>query len=89
MDEPSPETDAAPEAPTHPAVSAMRAALDRGDHHEARRLAQKLAGDEDPALRAAGAEMLSRFAFDPRVAAVFAVTTLLVLFLAVHWMGHR
>lgn len=81
--------DAAPETPTHPEVAAMHAALARGDHREARRLAAALSGRDDPALRAAGDAMQARFAFDPRVAAVFAVTTALMVSLAVHWLGHR
>jgi len=72
-----------------PEVRAMRDALDRGDHREARALAARLLVSDDPALKAAGEEMAARFRRDPWVDAVFVGTAALMLFLAVHYLGHR
>ncbi len=72
-----------------PDVQAMRDALDRGDHREARALGEKLRASDDPALKAAGEEMAARFRRDPWVDAVFVGTAALMLFLAVHYLGHR
>jgi len=70
-------------------VQAMRAALDRGDHRQARSLAATLSTSGDPELKGAGEEMAARFRRDPWVDAVFVVTGLLMVFLAVHYLGHR
>ena len=77
------------EEPLAPEVRAMRGALDRGDHREARALAARLLMSDDPALKAAGEEMAARFRRDPWVDAVFVGTAALMLFLAVHYLGHR
>lgn len=79
----------AAEEPVDPQVKAMRDALDRGDHREARALAAKLLASDDGALKAAGQEMAARFRRDPWVDAVFVGTAALMIFLAVHYLGHR
>ncbi len=72
-----------------PQVKAMREALDRGDHREARAIAATLVASDDPALKVAGEDMAARFRRDPWVDAVFVGTAALMLFLAVHYLGHR
>lgn len=67
----------------------MRAALDRGDHQQARAMAAALSASDDPALKLEGEAMAARFRRDPLIDAVFVVTGLLMLFLAVHYLGHR
>jgi hypothetical protein len=89
MSEPTAEPPATPTEPVPPEVAAMQAALDRGDHREARALAATLAASDDPASKAAGEAMAARFRRDPWVDAVFVGTAALMLFLAVHYLGHR
>jgi hypothetical protein len=79
----------APTPPDPPEVLRLRAALDRGDHREARSLAETLLGSDDPALKAAGEAMAARFRRDPWVDAVFIASAALMLFLALHYLGHR
>jgi hypothetical protein len=78
-----------PVEPLPPEVEAMREALDRGDHRQARAMAATLSASDDPALKAAGEEMAARFRRDPWIDAVFLGTGLLMVFLAVHYLGHR
>jgi hypothetical protein len=78
-----------PIEPVHAEVRAMHDALDRGDHHLARTMATTLATSEEVPLRAAGEAMLARFRRDPWIDVVFVGTALLMLFLAVHYLGHR
>lgn len=52
-------------------------------------MAATLSASDDPALKAAGEEMAARFRRDPWIDAVFLGTGLLMLFLAVHYLGHR
>jgi hypothetical protein len=73
----------------HEEGRAMHDALDRGDHQRARTTATTLATSEDDSLRAAGEAMLARFRRDPWIDLVFVGTALLMLFLAVHYLGHR
>ena len=72
-----------------PEVLAMRDALDRGDHQQARTMAARLSASDDPALKVEGETMAARFHRDPLIDAVFVCTGLLMLFLAVHYLGHR
>lgn len=67
----------------------MREALDRGDHQQARAMAAALSASDDPALKVEGETMSARFHRDPWIDAVFVCTGLLMLFLAVHYLGHR
>ncbi len=78
-----------PIEPVHAEVRAMHDALDRGDHQLARTMATTLATSEDASLRAAGEAMVARFQRDPWIDVVFVGTALLMLFLAVHYLGHR
>jgi len=67
----------------------MRAALDRGDHQQARAMAATLSASDNPALKVEGEAMAARFHRDPWIDVVFVCTGLLMLFLAVHYLGHR
>jgi len=78
-----------PVEPVPPEVQAMRAALDRGDHQQARAMAATLSASDDPALKLEGEAMSRRFHRDPLIDLVFVCTGLLMLFLAVHYLGHR
>ena len=78
-----------PPEPLPPEVEAMRGALERGDHRQARAMAATLSASDDPALKAAGEEMAERFRRDPWIDAVFLGTGLLMIFLAVQYLGHR
>lgn len=79
---------AQPAAPTeHPDVKRLDNALERGDFHDAQRLARQLAASDDPTLRAAGEAALDRYRLDPTVLAVLAFTGLLILYLASHYLG--
>lgn len=89
MSDPTTETPSEPAAPVSPEVQAMHDALDRGDHRGARARASALSLSDDPALKAAGDAMAARFRRDPWVDAVFVGTGALMLFLAVHYLGHR
>lgn len=89
MSEATAPAEALPPEPLPPEVEAMRGALERGDHREARVMAATLSASDDPALKAAGEEMAARFRRDPWIDAVFLGTGLLMLFLAVHYLGHR
>lgn len=89
MTEAAPEPVPAAPEPIAPEVQAMQAALDRGDHREARTLAARLQASDDAALKAAGDEMAARFRRDPWIDAVFLFTGALMVFLAVHYLGHR
>lgn len=89
MNEATADAAAAPPHSEPAEVTAMREALDRGDHQRARALAATLLASEDPVLKAAGEEMAARFRRDPWVDAVFVFTGLLMAFLAVYYLGHR
>ena len=75
--------------PVAPEVQRMRDALDRGDHQQARAIAATLRVSDDPALKAEAETMAMRFRRDPWVDAVFVGSAMLMLFLAVHYLGHR
>lgn len=79
---------APPEAPS-PEVVAMQKALDRGDHQQARAMAASLRQSDDPAAKSAGEAMAARFRRDPWIDAVFVATAAIMLYLAVHYLGHR
>ena len=81
--------EAAPEAPpTHPDVLRMDNAHARGDFHEARAIARRLAAGDDAALREAGQAMLARHRADPVTIAVLAATAALTVALAGLYLGH-
>ena len=89
MSEATVESVTPPIEPVHAEVQAMRDALDRGDHQLARTMAATLAASEDASLRAEGEAMAARFRRDPWIDLVFIGTAMLMLFLAVHYLGHR
>lgn len=89
MSEAAAESAPTPAEPVPPEVRAMREALDRGDHQQARAMAAALSASDDPALKLEGETMSARFHRDPWIDAVFVCTALLMLFLAVHYLGHR
>lgn len=72
-----------------PEIQAMQRALDRGDHSQARAMAATLIADDDPVLKAAGEAMAARFRRDPWIDLVFIGSALLMVFLAVQYLGHR
>ncbi|MEZ4406951.1 MAG: hypothetical protein R3A52_10795 [Polyangiales bacterium] len=78
-----------PPAATDPDVLAMDDALERGDHVEARALAARLAVSDDPATRDAGLAMLARLKPDTGIVVVLAATGLLILALALGYLGPR
>lgn len=78
-----------PPAATDPDVLAMDDALERGDHVEARAIAARLAVSDDPATRDAGLAMLARLKPDTGIVVVLAVTGLLILALALGYLGPR
>lgn len=85
----------APKTPKRPergdALFDAWAALDRGDHVEARALAKKVAEDTDasPALRGDARDFLARLAPDSMVVGIFLATAALMLALALTWLGRR
>ena len=89
MSEAAAEPTPTPVEPVPPEVQAMRAALDRGDHQQARAMAATLSASDDPALKVEGETMAARFHRDPWIDAVFVCTGLLMLFLAIYYLGHR
>lgn len=78
-----------PPAATDPDVLAMDDALERGDHVEARAVAARLAVSDDPATREAGLAMLARLRPDTGIVVVLAATGLLILALALGYLGPR
>ena len=81
----STESDAPPQMP--PEIERMNGALRRGDHASLRSLAKRFATPDDHAVRDAARAGLERFARDPWIDAVFAVTALLMIALAAHYLG--
>lgn len=80
----------APEAsPKHPEVLAMEDALERGDFHEAREIAQRLSKSDDEALRGQGSAMAARFQLDPYVLGTLAFTGALIVALALIYLGRH
>jgi hypothetical protein len=65
------------------------AALERGDHVEARSIAGAIARGEDEAARREAEDFLRRLEPDPVILMVFAATGLLLLLLAWQYLGHR
>jgi hypothetical protein len=65
------------------------AALERGDHVEARSIAGAIAQGEDEASRREAEAFLRRLEPDPVILMVFAATGLLLLLLAWQYLGHR
>ncbi len=82
------EAPAPPPAPTHPDVLRMDNAHTRGDFHEARAIAGRLAASEDVALREKGQAMLDRHRVDPVIVAVLVATGALIVALAGMYLGH-
>lgn len=95
--DPAPAGEAAPETVVaaavepgvHPDIVAMEEALDRGDHVRTRELAAGLAATDDPKLKATGEAMLERLKLDPVIVAVMVATGLLMLALALGYLGPR
>lgn len=90
-DPPPPEAEAEPAAPVAPApdTQPLRDAFARGDHSEAGRIAREMVASGDPARVSEGEKALDRLRPDPKITAVFVATALLMLGLALHWLGHR
>jgi len=65
------------------------AALERGDHVEAAKLARELAKSDDETIRNDAEAFLQRLRPDPVILMVFAGTGLLILLLAWQYLGHR
>ncbi len=65
------------------------AALERGDHVEAAKLARELTKSEDETVRNDATALLERLKPDPVILMVFAGTGLLILLLAWQYLGHR
>lgn len=72
-----------------PEVLAMDDALERGDHVAARELAQRLSRRGDDIGRAAGEAMLARLRPDLGVVIVLVVTGLMIVALALGYLGPR
>jgi hypothetical protein len=77
-----------PPSPDDPLAPA-EAALARGDHAEARRLAQALTTHADPAVRARAEALLARLRPDPVIVAVLVGTALLIAVLSALYLGTR
>ena len=75
--------------PPHPALGAAVDAFARGNFAEVRRLVASLVDAEDPALRAAARELLSRTRPDPLAAVLVALTAALLVTLSVYWVVHQ
>jgi len=74
--------------PTSPEVLRMENAHARGDFHEARALARRLAASDDAAPRERGQAMLERHRVDPVIVAVLVATGALIVALAGLYLGH-
>jgi cobalamin biosynthesis Mg chelatase CobN len=68
-------------------LHAAWAALERGDHVEAKRLALELAKSEDETVRKEAEAFLTRMQPDPMILLVLLGTLLLLAFLAVQYLG--
>lgn len=78
-----------PASSVHPDILAMEDALDRGDHVRTRELATTLAASDDVKLKATGEAMLARLRPDPVIVAVMLSTGMLMLALALGYLGPR
>lgn len=65
------------------------AALEKGDHVEAARIARELAKSDDETTRNDATAFLKRLEPDPVILMVFAGTALLIVLLAWQYLGHR
>ncbi len=80
-----------PEAPEvlAPEVQSLRDAFARGDHREAGVIARAMVASGEAARVSEGEKALDRLRPDPTITAVFVATALLLLGLAIHWLGER
>lgn len=69
-------------------LAAAWAALERGDHVEAAKIARELAKSDDETTRNDAEAFLQRLRPDPVILMVFAGTGLLIVLLAWQYLGH-